>query len=112
MHKACFEIWPDRDEFEALYEAFKERARLMRTPEKLEERRRERARVDEARRRDDREHNERHAQIMTIVRIVGVPCPHCGTRAADYRELTGTARLRLACRACHRSFNASELPVG
>jgi hypothetical protein len=111
MHKECFEIWPDRDEFEALYEAFKERVRLMRTPERLEERRRERARADEARRRDDREHNERHKRVMTIVRTEGAKCPHCGTRAVEYRELTGAARLRLACLACHRSLNACDLQL-
>lgn len=109
MHKGCFAAWPDRKEFAALYDAFKERSASMRAPEALADAKRRDDAAKEAQLRDDREHNVGHARIMDVVRARGASCPHCGTHAVEYRELRGTARLRLACLSCARSFDASEL---
>jgi hypothetical protein len=65
-------------------------------------------------------------------RAEGARCPHCGapsdpepargreslsggigglprSLSVDFRELAGTARIRLQCRGCARSCDASEL---
>ena len=109
MHTPCFEAWPDKEEFLALYSDAKEKGRALATPERIEQLRRSQAEEREARARRDGEHNDHHARLMVVVREHGAACPHCGSHSASYRELNGTARLRLACRACGRTCNADEL---
>lgn len=112
MHAACFDAWPEKDEFQALYVAAREKQRALDTPERIEERRRAHAEASEARDRRDQEHNARHASIMVMVAQHGAACPHCGSRSTSYRELRGTDRLRLACLGCARSCDADELAIG
>jgi hypothetical protein len=109
MHAACFAASADKGEVEELLERAREEWRARVTPEGRAERARILAEERATRDRDDREHNARHERIMAVVRVTGATCPHCGARAALFRELTGTARLRLACRACGRSCAADDL---
>ncbi|MCA9584494.1 MAG: hypothetical protein KC657_03965 [Myxococcales bacterium] len=109
MHAACFKDWPEKDEFERLYAEAGEKRRALAKPERIEELRRAQAQEHEARIRRDAEHNASHARIMATVQEHGAVCPHCGLRSTSFRELDGTDRLRLACRACGRSCNADEL---
>jgi len=112
MHATCFAASPDRDELEALYAEERETQRALATPERIEVRRRADEQKREAHDRSAAEHNARHARIMAAVNQSGATCPHCNARSTSYRELSGTARLRLGCRACGRSCNADELALG
>lgn len=112
MHPRCFEVWEHREEFEALYSAARIAAAAASTPEAIAQGRRAAAAATAIRIREDAAHNETHAKIMVLVRERGAACPHCSVRSVSYRELAGTARLRLACLACRRSCNASELHLG
>jgi transcription elongation factor Elf1 len=111
MHPACFDSWPDKEEFLTLYAEAQARSRGLGTPQTIEEMHRRQAVDREARSRRDAAHNEEHARIMAIVREHGAACPHCGSRSASYRELNGPERFRLACQACGRSCNATELQL-
>jgi predicted RNA-binding Zn-ribbon protein involved in translation (DUF1610 family) len=99
MHASCYETWSEKERFSALYaEAEARRQKVGIEP------------LDRASQRlADERHNLRHDEILTLVRDRGAACPHCGVRSTAYRELAGTARRRLACVTCYRSFNADEL---
>jgi hypothetical protein len=104
MHAVCYHAWPHRAALERELEAFKatQKPRLAAASMLHAEQRA----ADEAR---VAARNERHAAIVAAVRERGAACPRCHVVAHEYRELAGTASLRLVCLACARSFDASEL---
>lgn len=112
MHVACYEAWPDKEEFDALHDAAQAKIRSSTAPSQLEALRRQQADDRATQARLDREHGDRHAQIMAVVRAHGAKCPHCSSSGSSFRELKGTARLRLVCEACGRSCDASDLHIG
>jgi hypothetical protein len=73
MHAACYAAWPDRAEFASLYAEFKKRRRVY-SPEELAELRRRQEAELAARSAEDREHNLRHAQTMSLVAERGGAC--------------------------------------
>jgi hypothetical protein len=109
LHASCYATWPERPEFERLYAEAEARRTASLTPERMEEARRVWNAARDAQSRSDREHNDRHAEIMTRVHAQGAACPHCRAHSDTYRELTSTARARLTCLVCGRSCNADEL---
>lgn len=112
MHGPCYEAWPERAEFEALYAAAEAQQMPSSTPARLKELWRSREHDREAQQLKDERHNHGHERVMTTVRDGGAACPHCGARATTFRDLGGTARRRLACLTCHRSFSAEDLRLG
>lgn len=108
MHAACYEAWPDREEFARLYEEARAR-RPAPSPEEREERRRRVEAEREVRAKNDQEHNLRSTEILRRVAERGAACPHCGTRSTAYRECAGTGRGYVVCPACKRSCHANEL---